>query len=158
MAVSEARDVMLRITSLQQDERGQTEKISLETPGRFGMRNQVPFLTYEETELTGMKGTRTTLFLYPESVALIRTGTYMQKQEYREGEETGSVCETPMGMLELSVKTERIENTVQDGAGRLAIAYEVELKGLFRHRNEIVVDVWEEKGVHGSQRGTEAGH
>lgn len=158
MAVTGARDVMLRITSRQQDERGETETISLETPGRFGVRGRVPFLSYEESSLTGMEGTRTTLFLYPESVSLVRTGTFMQKQEYRVGEEACSVCETPMGMLDLCVRTERIENTVEDGAGRLAIAYAVELRGLFEHRNEIIVDVWEEQGVHGSQRGTAADH
>lgn len=158
MAISGAKDVMLRITSLQEDEQGETERIVLETPGHFGVRRTVPFLTYEETELTGMKGTRTTLFLHPESVSLVRTGTFMMKQEYRPGEETCAVCETPAGLLELAVRTESVENTVGAAGGSLRIVYDVEVRGLFRHRNEILVDVWEEKGIHGSQRGTEADH
>lgn len=153
-----AKDVMLRITSLQRDEAGETETLSLETPGRFGVRRGVRFLTYEESELTGMQGTRTTLFLYPDAVSLVRTGRFMQKQEYRAGEETESACETPMGALELSVRTDSIEDTVAEGGGRLRIVYDVTLRGLFTHRNEIQIDVWEESSIHGSERGTAADH
>lgn len=105
-----------------------------------------------------MQGTRTTLFLYPDAVSLVRTGRFMQKQEYRAGEETESACETPMGALELSVRTDSIEDTVAEGGGRLRIVYDVTLRGLFTHRNEIQIDVWEESSIHGSERGTAADH
>ena len=158
MAASEPKDVMLRITSTQLNEEGEKETIALETPGRAGLRGSVPFLTYEETELTGMKGTRTTLFLHPDHVVLVRTGTHMQRQEYRPGEETHSVCETPLGSLFLTVRTDTVENSVSGGAGRLRLVFTAELAGLLINRNEIVIDVWEDKGIHGSQRGTAADH
>lgn len=153
-----SKNVMLRITSLQRDETGKAETISLETPGRYGTRGKMTFLTYDETELTGMQGTRTSLLLYPDSVALVRTGKVLQKQEYCEGEETFSVYETPMGVIDMRVKTTSIENTIAEGSGRLRIVYDVELKGLFNHVNELVIDVWEEQGLHGSQGRTEGNH
>lgn len=158
MAQGEGTAVMLRITSLQIDEQGEEERISLETPGRRGRRGGADFLTYEETELTGMKGTRTTLFLYPDHVVLVRTGTFMQRQEYREGEETSSLCETPLGYLEMRVRTDAIERQREGTKERLSIRYTVELLGLFTHENQIVIDVWEDKGIHGSQRGIAADH
>lgn len=152
MACGVKKPVMLRVTSLQRDEEGRTEKISLETPGVYGRRGGAEFLSYEETELTGLSGTRTTLLLYPETVSLVRTGKYLQKQEYREGEETASLYATPVGALDLLVRTQSIENSVKNGSGQLRIVYDVELKGLFQHVNELIVDVWEEKGSHGSER------
>lgn len=145
------KDVMIRVTCVQRDEKGQSETVSLETPGRFGERGGVPFLTYEETEITGMAGTRTSLFFRRGGVDLVRTGKFLQKQEYRMDEETASVYPTPLGPLDLRVRTKEIENTVCGGSGRLRIVYDVELKGFFSHVNELVVDVWEEQGLHGSQ-------
>lgn len=158
MMETTSKNVMLRITSLQRDELGKSETVSLETPGRYGTRGKMTFLTYDETELTGMQGTRTSLLLYPASVALVRTGKILQKQEYTEGEETFSAYETPYGTIDMRVKTTSITNTIQDGRGRLKIVYDVELKGLFNHVNELVIDVWEEQGLHGSQGRTEGNH
>ncbi len=145
MTAEAAKNIMLRIRSVQRDETGKAEEISLETPGRYGVRNQTPFLTYEETELTGMKGTRTTLFLRPGSVSLVRTGAFMQKIEYCEGEESRSELVTPFGRADLTVKTETVENAVDSGSGRLRIVYHVDLGGVLRQLNEIVIDVWEDQ-------------
>lgn len=151
MGKESQRDVMLRITSLQRDEMGESETVSLETPGRYGRRGKMTFLTYNETELTGLEGTRTSLLMYPDSVSLVRTGKFLQKQEYCEGEETHSAYNTPLGMIDMRVKTKSIQNTIREGKGQLRIVYDVELKGLFNHVNELVIDVWEEQGLHGSQ-------
>lgn len=158
MSVGAHRPVMLRVTSLQRDESGESGTVSLETPGIAGVRGRVPFLSYEETEITGLAGTRTTLLLRPEAVSLVRTGAFLQKMEYRAGEETCSVYATPLGLTELLVRTRSIENSIQDGTGSLRIVYDVELKGFFQHVNELLVEVWEEQGAHGSERGTAAGH
>ena len=92
-----------------------------------------------------MKGTRTTLFLRPGSVSLVRTGAFMQKIEYRAGEESRSEFVTPFGSADLLVKTETVENTIDGGRGRLRIVYHVNLGGVLRHLNEIVIDVWEDQ-------------
>ena len=68
------KDVMIRVTSLQRNDSGQDEKISLETPGKFGIQKGFSYITYQETELTGMEGTTTSLRFYPDSVNLVRVG------------------------------------------------------------------------------------
>lgn len=142
---------MLRVASVQRDEAGRPETISLETPGKIGERRGVPFLSYEETELTGMAGTRTTLFLHDDFIALVRTGSFLQRQEFRPGEETHSEFRTPLGLLDVIVRTERVENTISGETGKIRIVYDVEVKNLFCHRNELDIEVWEETGAHGSQ-------
>jgi len=145
------KEIMLRVESVQRDEAGEPETVALTTPGKFGMRGAVPFLSYEETELTGMAGTRTTLFLHKDFIALVRTGRFLQRQEFRAGEETHSEFRTPLGLLDVTVRTERIENTISGGAWQLRVLYDVEVKNLFCHKNELDIEVWEETGAHGSQ-------
>lgn len=103
------KDVMIRVTSLQRNDSGQDEKISLETPGKFGIQKGFSYITYQETELTGMEGTTTSLRFYPDSVNLVRVGKILQQQEYKPGEVTYSQYETPFGTLQMGVHTRGLE-------------------------------------------------
>lgn len=138
------KNVIISVTSVQRDENGRDEKISLETPGVYGERDGMQYLSYEETKLAGMEGTTTTLQIYDDHVSLLREGTFLQEQEYCLGKPTVSQYRTPMGVLEVRVLTREIENTIRDGRGQMRLAYDVELKGLFNHFNEIIVKVREE--------------
>lgn len=152
----EDKEVMIRVTSRQYDDLKEPETISLETPGRFSVRKDGFSISYEESELTGMEGTTTSLFVYPGVVRLVRTGKIMQTQEYRVGEKTSSHYETPAGSMELSVVTKKLENTIENGSGTLSVVYDVELEGAFFHRNELLIELWED--VNGSKRTAENHH
>lgn len=152
------KHVMIRLTSVQRDEEGKDEKISLETPAIYREDGNVKSISYEETKLVGMEGTTTKLVIYPDRVELNRTGTFLQQQEYRLGEETRSLYQTPIGRMEVITKTREIGDTIHAGNGRMKLVYDVELKGLFNHLNEIVIDVWEDPEFHGSQGTAEADH
>lgn len=138
------KNVIISVTSVQRDETGKDEKISLETPGVYGEKDGMRYVSYKETKLAGLEGTTTTLQMYDDHVSLIREGTFLQEQEYRVGCPSVSQYRTPMGDLEVLVETREIEDTIRGGHGRMRLAYDVELKGLFNHFNEIIVEVREE--------------
>lgn len=138
------KHVMIHVTSLQRDEQGKDEKITLETPGIYGETGDMKYVTYKETQLAGMEGTTTTLQMYEDHVNLVREGNFLQDQEYRIGKQSKSLYQTPMGAMEISVMTREIENTIHDGEGRMRLSYDVELKGLFKHLNEIIVEIRED--------------
>lgn len=138
------KHVMINVTSVQRDEKGKDETITLETPGMYGETEEMQYVTYQETQLAGMEGTTTTLQIYEDHVNLVREGNFLQNQEYRIGKKSFSLYQTPMGAMEISVTTRDIENTIQDGEGRMRLSYDVELKGLFNHLNEIIVEIRED--------------
>lgn len=138
------KPVMIQVTSLQRDEDGKEEKISLETPGTYREDGGVRYVSYEETELAGLAGTTTTLVLYDDHVQLLREGTLTMQQEYRIGESHKSLYQTPMGPLEITAVTREIDDTIADGKGRMRLSYDVELKGLFNHLNEIIIELRED--------------
>ena len=138
------KHVMIHVTSLQRDEKGKDETITLETPGIYGETDDMQYVTYKETKLAGMEGTTTTLQIYEDHVNLVRDGNFLQNQEYHLGEKSHSLYQTPMGSMEISVVTREIENTIHNGEGRMRLSYDVELKGLFSHLNEIIVEIRED--------------
>ena len=134
---------MIRVTSRQTDEEGRTEEIVLDSPGVYGEDEEGRYISYDETSLVGMEGTRTTLRMYGGRVRLTRAGAFVQETEYIEGEETHSDYMTPMGQAELIQTSREVEDFVYGGNGRLRLVYEIEMVGLFCHVNEIIIEVKE---------------
>ena len=137
------KQVMIRCKSIQRDERGKAEEVVLETPGVYGEDEDCRYLTYEETSLSGMEGT-TTIRMYEDHVTLSRQGSFLQETEYRPGIVAKSEYITPAGSVEITVSSKEITDTVSGGKGQLRLVYDIEMKGLFSHLNEIIIDVREE--------------
>ena len=138
------KHVIINVTSVQRDETGKDEKITLETPGIYGEEGNMRYVSYRETKLAGMEGTTTTLRVYEDHVSLLREGTFLQEQEYRIGKSSKSTYQTRMGPLEVTVVTRSIEDSLTGGEGKVVLTYDVELKGLFNHLNEVVIEVRED--------------
>ncbi|WP_302167654.1 DUF1934 domain-containing protein [Dialister invisus] len=138
------KQVMIRCKSIQRDERGKAEEVVLETPGVYGEDENCRYLTYEETSLSGMEGTTTTIRMYEDHVTLSRQGSFLQETEYRPGIVAKSEYITPAGPMEITVSSKEITDTVSGGKGQLRLVYDIEMKGLFSHLNEIIIDVREE--------------
>ena len=66
------KHVIINVTSVQRDETGKDEKITLETPGIYGEEGNMRYVSYRETKLAGMEGTTTTLRVYEDHVSLLR--------------------------------------------------------------------------------------
>lgn len=137
------KKVMIACTSLQRDEEGRTEKIVLETPGVYGKTKTYSYVKYEETSLSGLAGTTTTIRMYKDYATLSRTGAFLQETVFRPGTVERSSYMTPMGPVEMITTAHQVENSINKGNGRLRLVFEVELKGLFVHVNEIIIDVRE---------------
>ena len=133
---------MIRCKSIQRDERGKAEEVVLETPGMYGEDEDCRYLTYEETSLSGMEGTTTTIRMYGDHVS--RQGSFLQETEYRPGTVAKSEYITPAGPVEITVSSKEITDTGSVGKGRLRLVYDIEMKGRFSHLNEIIIDVREE--------------
>ena len=55
------------------------------------------YIAYEESELTGLEGTKTTVKLDGKTVALIRTGTFPSHMLFAEDERHVGLYQTPIG-------------------------------------------------------------
>lgn len=78
------KDVIISVTGVQQGVNG-PDAMELVTAGQYGQDEKETLLTWQESELTGMEGTKTSLCVQPRSVVLSREGTLNTRMEFEEG-------------------------------------------------------------------------
>lgn len=136
------KDVWLSISSKQQFADCDEERIDLVTAATLYERGGKYYIAYEESELTGLEGTRTTVKLDGKSVALIRTGTFPSHMLFSEDERHVGLYQTPYGAgMTVATHTSRVRNTVGEDGGELVIDYTVEVDNslMGEHHFEMVV-------------------
>ena len=80
------KDVWLTIRSRQHFAGCDEERVNLETAATLYERGGKYYIAYEESELTGLEGTKTTVKLDGKTVTLIRTGTFPSHMLFSEDE------------------------------------------------------------------------
>ena len=136
------RDVVLSIRGRQHYGDQEPETIELVTEGTMELRDGGWDITYEESELTGLEGTKTTVKLDGKTVTLIRTGTFPSHMLFSEDERHVGLYQTPIGQdMTIATHTSHVCNTVGENGGRLVIDYTVEVDNslMGEHHFEMVV-------------------
>lgn len=135
------KDVIITIASKQNFEGCEPDNINLITAGRLYRRNGKYFISYEESELTGMEGTRTTLKLEDRQVTMTRTGTHPAQMLFAEHKRHVGLYQTEVGSLAVSTHTSQLINNIGENGGSLSIDYTVEIDSNLAgtHRFEMAV-------------------
>lgn len=135
------KDVLLTITGIQrmQDEPPETTK--LVTEGVMRCEDGAIELSYEETVLTGLAGTRTTFRIEGARVILSRTGMLESRMVFVVGQEDHSLYDIGYAALMIAVRAERIRSNIDENGGTLEVAYaisiEEETAGTIEYRVEV---------------------
>ena len=144
------KDIMLKIIGKQINRRDEKEEDLIEfmTEGKLYKKNGSTFIVYDETEMSGMEGVRTTLRIDDASgdVRMKRFGKDLMMDtvmEFTKGRRFSSFYETPFGSVPLEVLTNSIVNDLEpdEARGRLFIDYEMSLKGLAESRSLLDIEV-----------------
>lgn len=121
--------ILLNIITVMKDGSEEDQELKLVTEGKMGERNGHRFLMYEESELTGMKGSKSTLKLEPGKVTLIRYGEVATKMEFIEKEIFMTTYQTPYGVFDMILKTGKITEERAIDHGHLHMEYQLEISG-----------------------------
>lgn len=97
--------------------------IEVVTPGKFIFDKDGFEATYEESKISGMEGTTTTLKIKDESMILERVGSTTTTMEFKEGEAAVSLYNTPYGMLDLNIDTKKLEINLDENGGEIYSKY-----------------------------------
>lgn len=137
-----ARDVWLSIDSTQQFTDCDPEEITLVTAAKLYKRNGKFYIIYDESQLTGMEGTRTTIKLNGKSVTMLRTGQCASELLFAEGQCHVGLYHTGLGEpMTISTRTGNITNTVTEQGGTLILEYTIEIDNcaMGHHHFEMLV-------------------
>ena len=141
--------VVLSIRGRQSYADQEPEVIELVTEGTMEFVGGGWNLSYEESELTGLQGTRTTLRVSPDTVRVIRTGECPSELLFETGKRNLSLYHTEYGDLSVVISTRSIRSTLTDDGGELNVSYAVEIGSSPVGVNQLSLNIQnaEEKGA-----------
>ncbi len=137
------KDVIISITGLQNDPDGGRDEVELVTAGQYGIEDDEIRLTYDESELTGLNGTRTTFSVNPLGVVLRREGSLNAEMVFQQGKKNIFLYETPFGSATMGVDTRRIDTRLGEHGGDLEIDYAVDFNHKPVGRNQFKINIRE---------------
>ncbi len=138
------KDVIISITGTQDAPQGEDNTIELVTEGKYCFKDGRGKLTYMESELTGMAGTKTSFTFSPDEVVLSREGTLTSCMIFRQGTKTTFLYDTPYGSTTMGLDTHSIRSTLGEKGGEMEIDYIVDFDHAVVGRNKFKINVREQ--------------
>ncbi|AJQ29439.1 DUF1934 domain-containing protein [Pelosinus fermentans] len=137
-------DIVITIIGTQKDEKGEESRIECTTKGRYYERNNIRYIVYKDSEISGIEGVTTMLKVYDRHVVLVRTGSVDHKQEFLLGEKSYSMYHTPYGTMQMSILTNSLNMALTSTIGTITIEYELEINGQWQSANTLSISIQEE--------------
>lgn len=125
-----AKMAKIFIRASQSDRNGIIDSMEFFTEGKYYNKDSSQYVTYKESDISGMAGTTSTLKLSGETVSLIRTGHINSRFVFDKNRETRTVYQTGYGIFNIMVRTDKLE-----------IQYVDELSFVIRLRYELQFEV-----------------
>lgn len=117
--------------------------IELITEGKLYKKDNAYYISYKETDVTGMKGTTTTLKTEKNRVTLIRHGTITSNFVFEEGKKYISHYATEYGVFTVGIKAEKIDVDINDYGGIVKVVYSIDVLDGNVGKNEFIMTVRE---------------
>ena len=122
------KEVIISICGLQhQSDANEEDKFELITAGRLRRCEDIYTLEYDESDLTGMKGTKTAFEIAPDRIILMRTGSINSQMVFELGRRHLSLYELAEGSLSVGVNTRKLRVDMNDNGGELEFRYGLEI-------------------------------
>ncbi|WP_142413255.1 DUF1934 domain-containing protein [Hathewaya massiliensis] len=116
------------IISVISKQKGSAEDIiEVVTPGKFYKKNDKYYIVYEETELSGMEGTMTTLKVEEDEFTLIRNGAINSKMNFKKNNIDHILYSTPQGTLSFSMDILKVNIDLNECGGEVYANYNLNL-------------------------------
>lgn len=122
-------DVIISIKGKQSYPQSQPEVIELVTEGKLEDHGDAGVtLSYQESEVTGLEGTLTTIQVEPRRVTLQRVGAVNSQMVFEEGRRHLSMYDTPYGALSVGINTRKMRASLDSRGGDVTIYYALEIE------------------------------
>lgn len=121
-----SKEVKIHIISEQWTPKEKTEPMKLMTMGLLShnQENDEWTVSYDESQATGMEGTRTSLSLKKDGkVHFLRTGSVHMDVLFESGSHFITQMETPFGLFDISILTNEVKGNLSEEGGELSLGY-----------------------------------
>ncbi|WP_425446247.1 DUF1934 domain-containing protein [Dethiothermospora halolimnae] len=136
------KEVTLRILGEQKHTDGEKNDIELTTLGKFYKKNDIYYIVYDESELSGMEGSTTTLKIEGSKISMKRFGNNNSKLTFEQGKKHRTSYQTPYGNMLMEVVTRTVDLDISDkGKGNINLDYRLSIGGEVESRNRLSIKI-----------------
>ena len=122
------KEVLLTIRGQQSYAEQEPEMVDLVTEGTLESVENGWKLTYEESDLTGLKGVTTSFLLEPAKVTLSRKGPLSSQMVFQEGVLHESLYQMEFGALMITVCANQVRYDINENGGTIDLIYAIEIE------------------------------
>jgi len=137
------KNVIISIKGNQKFVGADNDVIELVTCGQLSRDGDGYILSYQESELTGLEGTLTTIQVEPERVTMMRVGQMNTQMVFQEGRRHLAMYNTPYGTMAVGINTRSMYAELDDRGGDIEIDYNLEIDHAVAGRNIFRINVKE---------------
>jgi uncharacterized beta-barrel protein YwiB (DUF1934 family) len=101
--------------------------LELITEGKYYKDEEGYYVTYNESEVTGMDGTTTTIKVSDGIVTLMRVGSVNSQFVFQEGRKHISYYDTTYGAFTIGVFANEVNVNMDDCGGEISVDYHIEI-------------------------------
>ena len=141
MQKKEWKNVWISFHSIHSCDDEEPDSLEFSTDGTYLYRDNVGCLSYSESEVTGMEGTRTRVTIGPDQVVVDRDGMIKSQMVFEEGRKNSFLYATPFGQATMGVDTRRILGHMDEKGGQIEIDYVVDMEHAVVARNKFQITV-----------------
>ena len=128
------------LQTYEDDDKNDTD-ISLLTEAEFEYNNGAYFIDYEESELTGLEGTKTSIEIGDNYVSLQRSGTINTNMLFMKDRKTSSYYNTPYGDMQIDIFTDYLNIDVTPKGGKINVDYFIDINNLSTGKNNFEIEI-----------------
>jgi len=137
------KNVLISIKGIYSSEDDQ-DIVELFTIGQYYKKNDSYYISYEESEVTGFEGSRTTLKVDREDmVTLERSGAANSQLIVQRGVRHQCYYDVGCGDMMVGILGNRIKNSLTDKGGNLEFRYSLDINSVYTSENEMHIHVKE---------------
>lgn len=136
------KDIVIKINSNICAEGEEPHLMEMTMPAKFYKKSGHLYISYEETELTGMEGDKTVLKLKGDVITMTRFGSNPSTMVFRENESYETDYTTPYGTFKMENIVSKLTMAIgEEGSGHLEIQYELLITGVTKSDNILRIEI-----------------
>ena len=147
------KNVILTVKGTQAIANNDLNEMELVTEGKYYKKGDAYYITYKESEVTGMDGTTTTLKVSEGKVTLMRFGSVNTQFIFEQGQKHVSYYDTTYGAFTIGILANAVNINVDDSGGEIRVDYLLEIDNNKSGENDFHMFIREAGQFNGERSG-----
>lgn len=138
------KDITLKMTGKQCFTDSEEDLLEFITEGKLFEKDGATYIVYDETEVSGMEGCKTTLKITDTALRMKRIGEvgFGTELYFEKGRRFSSIYHTPYGPMGIEILTKEVDTQLDENKkGKVDIEYDVSMEGVNESKNRLTIDI-----------------